>query len=618
VSVVPAKTEMWLVSDTIHPNTTVLEECIGAGMLRSDGEALSFRHEMARRATEDSLGVPRRQHLHALVLTALLKRNSEELLVRTVHHAAQAGSTEMVLEYAPVAARQATALNAHREAAAHYGTALKYAGRLAPQQRAELLESRSYECYLAGQGEESLLARSEAVKLRKQLGDELRLGDNLRWMSRLSWGVGHREQAVAHGIEAVNVLENLSPSPELAMAYSNRAQLHMLSQEHQEVVSWGSRAIELAQKLGAIDTLAHALNNVGTAELFSYNESGRAKLEESLRLALANNFHDHAARAFTNLAFLTVRNRQYDQALGYLENGIAYATEHDLFYKLYMMASRARVYFDQGNWDAATDDAGFVLGHYRVVAITKMSALAVLGHVRVRRGDPQAVGALAEAYELAIQTGELQRVGPVASARAEFAWLNGSRDQLISEAQSVLDIAKGRDDPWIQEEFNFWLWRAGAVQENRQSHTTPYSLQSSGNWRAAAEAWRKIGCPYEQAIALADGDEPSQRQALEILEKLGARPAVEKVRQALRATGVRGIPRGPRPSTKDNAAGLTSRQVEVLRLMVEGLSNAEIATRLFISTRTVDHHVAAILAKLDTRTRAEAVSVALQTGLLVN
>jgi DNA-binding CsgD family transcriptional regulator len=225
---------------------------------------------------------------------------------------------------------------------------------------------------------------------------------------------------------------------------------------------------------------------------------------------------------------------------------------------------------------------------------------------------------LAEARELAIQTGELQRIAPVASARAEFAWLKGDLEQVMCEARFVLEMAKGHDESRLQGEFAFafWMWRAGGAKETHEQLAAPYALQMSGDWRAAAEAWREIGCPYEEAMALADGDESAQLAALEIFERLGAGPATERLRQALRATGVRGIPRGPRPSTRENPAGLTNRQIEVLALMADGLSNAEIAERLFISPRTVDHHVSAILARLDAHTRAEAVSVALQSGLI--
>jgi DNA-binding CsgD family transcriptional regulator/tetratricopeptide (TPR) repeat protein len=616
VSVVPAKTEMWLLGD-ISPETAALEECARAGVLRYEGEAIAFRHELARRAIEDSLATPRRQSLHKLVLNALLNRGSEALLARIVHHAAQAGDSAAVLKYAPVAARQASALNAHRESASHYHTALKYADRLAPEEHAALLESRSYECYLTNQGEEALRARREALEMWKRLDDKRRQGVNLRWMSRLTWFLGRTTEAEGHGVEAVAILENLPPSPELAMAYSNRAQLHMLADENQQAVLWGSRAIELAQELGATETLVHALNNVGTAELIAHEEQGRIKLEESLRLALEYKLEDHVGRAYTNLASATVRDRNYRQAIRYLEDGVAYTTEHDLdSYRLYMTAWRARAHFEQGDWDSAADDAGFVIGRHQVLVITKIASLAVLGHVRVRRGDPDAARLLSEARELAMQTKELQRIGPVASASAEMAWLKGDIQQVLGEARFVLDRAKGHEDPWLQGEFAFWMWRAGGAIETQERIAAPYALQMSGDWRAAAEAWRDIGCPYEEARALADGDDPAKRAALEIFERLGARPAAERLRQTLRATGVRGIPRGPRPSTKENPVGLTSRQMEVLALMTDGLANTEIAEHLFISTKTVDHHVSAILAKLNARTRAEAVSDALRSGLI--
>jgi DNA-binding CsgD family transcriptional regulator/tetratricopeptide (TPR) repeat protein len=618
VSVVPARAENWLLNATINPTTATLEECFSAGMLRGEAEVVAFRHELARRAIEDSLTEPRRRELHALVLKAMLNRGPEALLARIVHHAAEAGDGAVVLEFAPLAAKQAAALNAHRESASHYQTALKYTDRLALEARARLLEGFSYECFLIRGSDEALEARAQALQIWTELGNDLGRGENLRWMSRLTWLLGRKFEAEKYSAEAVAVLEALPPGPELAMAYSNRAQLHMLADENEEAVLWGSRAIGLAEEFGATETLVHALNNVGTAQLIAHDERGRLKLEESLRLSLAHGFHEHVARAYTNLGAAALRDRNYRLAIDYFDSGLDYTAQHDLdFQAFYMMAWRARAHFEQGEWDHAADDATFLLGKSQgMTTVTKISALAVLGHIRVRRGDPDAARLLDEAREMAIQTGELQRVAPVASARAEFAWLKGDLDQLRDEAGVVLGMANVRDDPWIAEEFAFWMWRANGEPELSKNVVTPYAYQIKGEWRAAAAAWKTRGCQYEEAMALAEGDEPARLAALEVFERLGARPAAERLRQAMRATGVRGIPRGPRPSTKENPHGLTSRQMEVLALMTDGLANAEIAERLFISPKTVDHHVSAILAKLAAHTRAEAVSVALQSGLI--
>jgi DNA-binding NarL/FixJ family response regulator len=106
------------------------------------------------------------------------------------------------------------------------------------------------------------------------------------------------------------------------------------------------------------------------------------------------------------------------------------------------------------------------------------------------------------------------------------------------------------------------------------------------------------------------------RQAIDDLQRLGARPAATIVARRLRERGVRGLPRGPRPRTRDSPAGLTPREVEVLALVAEGLRNAQIARRLVVSEKTVDHHVSAILRKLDVHTRGEAGAEAARLGLL--
>lgn len=135
----------------------------------------------------------------------------------------------------------------------------------------------------------------------------------------------------------------------------------------------------------------------------------------------------------------------------------------------------------------------------------------------------------------------------------------------------------------------------------------PFALLAGGDWQAAARVWAERGCPYQQAVALADSSEPEALlEALSILDSLGAAPLARQVRAGLRQLGVLNVPRGPMAGTRENPAGLTERQLEVLQVLADGLTNGEIASQLVLSVRTVDRHVAEILAKLGVASRRQA------------
>jgi DNA-binding NarL/FixJ family response regulator len=139
----------------------------------------------------------------------------------------------------------------------------------------------------------------------------------------------------------------------------------------------------------------------------------------------------------------------------------------------------------------------------------------------------------------------------------------------------------------------------------------PVALEVAGRHREAAAAWDLLGCPYEAAVALSLAEDADAiADAHERLLGMGARPAAAAAARRLRERGIRGIPRGPRRSTRQNPANLTRRELDVLALVADGLTNPEIAQRLFVSSRTVDHHVSSILRKLDVPTRARAVAAA--------
>lgn len=618
-SLVPARIERWLVDALLAPGLDTLEECLNSGLLVATSESLAFRHELARVAVESSLPPTLAQDLHARVLAALESDpRADTPLARRAHHAARAGDSAAVTRLAPQAAQQAQQRGAHKEAAAHLRTALAHADGLADAGRARLLDSLSYENYVTDRLDEAIDARAAAQRLWHAIGDGLREGDALRWLSRLSWYNGRSADSEAYAEQAIAVLEPLPPGSELAMAYSNRGQLHMLSGSSIEAQEWSQRALALARTLGDRDIEVHALNNLGSAMLNIDDPAGRGMLERSLALALENGFDEHAARAYTNLSYYAGL-AAHDNAVShdYLELGIAYCEQHDLdAWSRYMCAHRAETLMWRGEWDRAGDQAEAVANAPGVAPISRIPALVVLGRLRTRRGDPAARQPLEEALRLAQPTGSFLRLGPVAAALAEAAWLEDDVAAIARAVQLAGSLASQSVYlRWISGELAYWLWRAGAAFDGDIAWPAPYALQFAGRWREAAAAWQALECPYEAARALSDGDSDAQCEALALFERLGARADAERLRRQLQAAGVRGLPRGVRASTQANPHGLTSRELEVLALLCNGMRNAQIAERLHRSVRTVDHHLAAVFAKLGVGTRAEAIAAAHAAGL---
>jgi DNA-binding CsgD family transcriptional regulator/tetratricopeptide (TPR) repeat protein len=618
VSVVPNKIEWWLVAAIGAEDSAALDECLGAGILQLDGDVVGFRHELARQAVESALSPARRRALHAAVVGALIQRGVEQAsLARLAHHAAQAEDSALTLRFAPVAARQASARGAHREAVEHYRTALRFAGSMELSNRAELVERLAHECLLTGQMPGAIQAGEEALALWRTLDIPRRVGQELCWLSRVYWYAGQRAEAYQYVEAAIRLLQTASPDTELAWAYNYRAMFAMLAEETADARLWGSRALELAEQLGDDEIVIHALNTRGMARLQAGDKRGQDDMDESLRLAVEHGFEDHVGRVYSNLSCYFVRFRDYANAYKCISTGLAYCVDRDLAIYTYQMISwRALAALEEGKWVSASEDATTVLSAQQVPPINRIQALVALGWIRVRHGDPDADLPLDEALDLALATGELQRIAPVTIARAEAAWLRGDLARCAAEACIGFDLARAHSNPWAMGALSYWLWRAAALPQPLPDTATPYALQIAGDWRAAAYAWEQIGCPYEQALALLDGDEPAQREALALLERLGARPAAEIARRRLRARGVRGLPRGPRPTTRANPRGLTPRQLDILLLLAEGLRNSEIADRLSTTSKTVDHHVSAVLAKLEARSRAEAVRLAYELGLL--
>jgi ATP/maltotriose-dependent transcriptional regulator MalT len=608
MSVVPGRTEIAVLERCLGADgAAALAECEQRGLVVVDDGFARFRHELGRRAVEEGLAGARRRELNRAVLDALLDAGAEP--ARLAHHAEAAGDPPALLEHGLAAARRAVAARSHREAAAFYARALRHADLLPPAERAQALEEAAREAYHVDDSAFALDAQVRAVALRRELGDPLATGASLRWLSRIRWWTQDPVAAERAGDEAVAILEPMPPSRELAMALSNRAQLAMLAQRTRECVAAAERAIALAAELGDDETLVHAETNLGTALMMSDGiEAGRELLERSIDRADAAGLDEHACRAYTNLAWSANDLLWLDLARETGERGLAFAAERDQWgFATYLYALLALVHVWQGDWDAASARAGESLAQGSSITNHRVPAQQASALVDLRRGGDDPGARLDEAWQAARSTQELQRLRPVAAARAERAWLAGDAagvDEATAETfELALRLGNGRDIG----ELAVWRARAGLLLEPPEPCLEPYALEIAGAHRAAAAEWAELGAPYERALTLVGSDEPDALlEALALLDDLGAAPLAARVRGRLRELGASRIPRGPRPSTRANPAGLSRREVEVLELVGEGLSNPQIAERLVLSARTVEHHVASARRKLGAASRGEA------------
>jgi DNA-binding CsgD family transcriptional regulator len=607
VAVIGSPTPVPLLAAVLPDAVAVLRAGVTAGVLQVGDQTVGFRHELARMAVLENIPAYRRIELHAQVLATLRAGTVlAEDLPRLVYHAEESGDAGAVLEYAPRAARHAELVGAHREVAAQYGRALRHAANLPPEERAGLLECQAYACYLTGGITDAIVAWQQAGQMRSSSGDRVREGDDLRWASYMLWLLGRNAEAKKLGLRAVGVLEEVARGPELARAYANLAEQSSFDCDPRSTKYYARRVVELGERLEEPAVVVRGRFHAAIASVF-HNGDGWDELDELWRTATEQRMVEHAGLFGPVISAVATVHRDFASAELYDERAVALCRDYDLDMFLdYLRGARAMGMVHRGFWDLAAAEAGAALRLRSLPPVSRTFPLAALALVRARRGDPDCWPLLDEAIELGERT-DLIRLGPVWEARAEAAWLAGDDDLVVAEAGHGLAAATADSDPWAIGGLARWIRLAGAEPPVVLA-AGPFGFELSGDWRAAVQAWEALGCPYDAALAGLAGDVPAVGAALEIFESLAARPAARRARERLKAMGVRHGTRGPRAATRAHPHGLTAREQEVLALLQEGLTGPQIARRMFISPKTAEHHVTAILAKLGVHSRAEAIS----------
>jgi len=606
-----------LLASVLPGPDSVVEECLASGILIADGTGVRFRHELVWMAAEASIPPHRRTELHARLLAALEEAGDGDPVV-LAHHAEGAGDKKAVRRHAPAAARRSSALGAHREAAAQFERALRFADDDDRPTLAGLYEALADEYSLLDRWPEAEQGQRTALALRRDVGDQLAAGRDLRTLSETLWLLCQGGQAADIGQVAVRVLEALPPGSELAHAYANMADLLWGMGRRDEAAAARAKARDLGERLGQADIVSYALIASGN-NLVDSDQDGLGLIEQGLRVALDGHLQPLAGLAYDCLQEACLNVQRLEEAQRYYAEGMAFCEPRELrFFTRCMRGCQADTLLLLGQWDEAADMCERVLAIPAVSPANRLYPLRVLGTIRGRRGEDGARELLDEGLALAEGTTELKWIAQARAARAELRWLSGRPDLAAEEARAAYDQAVGQVDSWKLGSVAIWLSRlqARVPGDLPSGLPEPYALEMAGDWAGAAAAWQRLGRPYDAALArLGSPGEAELRQALAAFEALGARAAAAAARRRMKDLGIKAVPRGPRAATRAAPAGLTAREQQVLALLAEGLSDREISRRLFISERTVQHHVSAVLAKIGVSSRTAAAREAAQLGI---
>ncbi|HET9419481.1 MAG TPA: helix-turn-helix transcriptional regulator, partial [Nocardioides sp.] len=560
--------------------------------------------------------------LHERLLDALERVAPHEPAVLT-HHAVAAQDRARAATYARAAAEESIHAAAHTEAAAFFQIALEHLDGASPAERADLLQRLSIEQYMTSRLSDAIQNVRATFPLWRQAGDTAGLASAHETCAIYEYYNARRSEAEAQSDLASRIGREDGAEVAYAAARATDGYLAYMRSD----ATTASDRLDEARELASFhdqEQLALRVNLFSDlVSLFTGDATVRGAVADHIELARSASWDELASSGYSHIAYHDVEQRRFRAAELVLDTSLPFAAERDIpICQFWQTGIRSRLRLAQGRWNAALEDAGHVL-EVDGMPLARLWPLVVTGLVHLRCGEAGDLGdatddPLERAWELVGHIDEPMRRGAVLAALAERMWMTGEEEpRVVEEAVRELKVLTGCPGAeWALGELGAWLHRLGLLDAPPEQVAEPYRLAFAGRHEEAAAWWRQAGEPFAEAMALADSPLKGLRvRGVSLLDGLGATGTADRLRVLLRNDGVDEVPVRPRASTRANPGGLTNRQLDVAKLMARGFTNAEIAARLYISPKTADHHVSAVLTKLGAASRRTVMMRADEYGL---
>jgi DNA-binding CsgD family transcriptional regulator len=588
-------------------------------LLGRDDHGLVFRHELARLAVESTIPPGGASVLHLRLLDALERLELNDPAVLT-HHAVAARDSLRATAYAQAAAAEATAAASNAEAAAFLEIALEYLPSTTPPiERARLLLQLSLQQYLTSRISEAIGSARASIPLAEGAGAPALVAEAYSVMAVLEYHSARRRYVDQYAARALEIAEVAGDPATSVRTQANAAFLAMIGGDLDAAVAGAERTVALATEAGMDEYVTAGRMFREMVDSLSGDQDARARVLELGATARDRGWDELASRAFDVTAFADVEQGNLRGLRAVVDAGLAHSAARDLpVARLWLLAARATLHLLHGRWDAAVEDASAVVTGDLLPGCLHPDL--VLAAVALRRGETEVVAPHVERMWATAQgLEEPMRLLSAGTLLAEVMWMTGREDSRVVDLSTrFADLGGAPDTRWPAGHLALWLRRLDLPFKIAElGLPEPFASSLEGRHADAAEWWHRAGSSYHEALAWADSNEEEDRsRAVGLLDRLEAVAVADKLRRGMREDGLAQVPQRPQASTRANPFGLTNRQLEVARLVARGGTNGEIAAQLYISLKTTEVHVSAILAKLGVPNRRAVVTQADELGLV--